>query len=28
MAGTFGAVVTKGGKQFILSNNHVLAETG
>jgi hypothetical protein len=28
MAGTFGAVVTKGGKQFILSNNHVLAENG
>jgi hypothetical protein len=28
MAGTFGAVVTKGGKRFILSNNHVLAENG
>ncbi|MCC6539233.1 MAG: hypothetical protein IT162_16900 [Bryobacterales bacterium] len=28
MAGTFGAVVNKGGKQFILSNNHVLAENG
>lgn len=28
MAGTFGAVVTKGGKKFILSNNHVLAENG
>jgi len=28
MAGTFGAVVTKGGKQFILSNNHVLSENG
>jgi hypothetical protein len=28
MAGTFGAVVAKGGKQFILSNNHVLAENG
>jgi hypothetical protein len=25
MAGTFGAVVLKGGKTFILSNNHVLA---
>ena len=25
MAGTFGAVVSKEGKQFILSNNHVLA---
>lgn len=28
MAGTFGAVVTKSGKRFILSNNHVLAENG
>lgn len=28
MAGTFGAVVSKGDKQFILSNNHVLAENG
>ena len=28
MAGTFSAVVTKGGKKFILSNNHVLAENG
>lgn len=28
MAGTFGAVVTKAGKRFILSNNHVLAENG
>lgn len=28
MAGTFGAVVIKGGKTFILSNNHVLAENG
>jgi hypothetical protein len=28
MAGTFGAVVTKDGKTFILSNNHVLAENG
>jgi hypothetical protein len=28
MAGTFGAVVSKGGKRFILSNNHVLAENG
>jgi len=28
MAGTFGAVVNKGGKRFILSNNHVLAENG
>jgi hypothetical protein len=28
MAGTFGAVVTKSGKSFILSNNHVLAENG
>ena len=28
MAGTCGAVVTKGGLQFILSNNHVLAENG
>jgi hypothetical protein len=28
MAGTFGAVVSKGGKNFILSNNHVLAENG
>lgn len=28
MAGTFGAVVTKSGKQYILSNNHVLAENG
>jgi hypothetical protein len=28
MAGTFGAVVAKGGKRFILSNNHVLAENG
>jgi hypothetical protein len=26
MAGTFGAVVQKGGKTFILSNNHVLAD--
>lgn len=26
MAGTFGAVVSKDGKKFILSNNHVLAE--
>ena len=26
MAGTFGAVVTKDGKRFILSNNHVLAD--
>jgi S1-C subfamily serine protease len=25
MAGTFGAVVTKGGRAYILSNNHVLA---
>ena len=25
MAGTFGAVVEAGGKQFVLSNNHVLA---
>lgn len=28
MAGTFGAVVMKNGKQFILSNNHVLAGNG
>lgn len=28
MAGTFGAVVSKGGKFFVLSNNHVLAENG
>lgn len=28
MAGTFGAVVEKGGRRFILSNNHVLAENG
>src|SRR5262245_45389152 len=28
MAGTFGAVVSKSGKRFILSNNHVLAENG
>jgi len=28
MAGTLGAIVTKGGKQFILSNNHVLSENG
>jgi hypothetical protein len=28
MAGTFGAVVSSGGKRFILSNNHVLAENG
>ena len=28
MAGTLGAVVTKSGKRFILSNNHVLAENG
>ena len=28
MAGTFGAVATKSGKRFILSNNHVLAENG
>jgi hypothetical protein len=28
MAGTFGAVVSKAGKQFLLSNNHVLAENG
>ena len=28
MAGTLGAVVTKNGKRFILSNNHVLAENG
>jgi hypothetical protein len=26
MAGTFGAVVKKGGKSFVLSNNHVLAD--
>jgi len=26
MAGTFGAVVTKGGKTYVLSNNHVLAD--
>ena len=28
MAGTFGAVVVRGGRRFILSNNHVLAENG
>jgi len=28
MAGTFGAVVTRSGKRYILSNNHVLAENG
>ncbi len=28
MAGTFGAVVAKGGVQYILSNNHVLSENG
>jgi hypothetical protein len=28
MAGTLGAVVTKDGKTFLLSNNHVLAENG
>ncbi len=28
MAGTFGAVVSKNGKRYILSNNHVLAENG
>jgi hypothetical protein len=28
MAGTFGALVTTGGKQYILSNNHVLADEG
>lgn len=28
MAGTLGAIVTKSGKRFILSNNHVLAENG
>jgi len=28
MAGTFGAVVSKSGNRFILSNNHVLAENG
>jgi len=26
MAGTFGAVVTKGGRSYVLSNNHVLAD--
>ena len=26
MAGTFGAVVRRGGKSFVLSNNHVLAD--
>jgi len=28
MAGTFGVVVKRDGKKFILSNNHVLAENG
>lgn len=28
MAGTFGAVVARGARRFILSNNHVLAENG
>lgn len=28
MAGTFGAVVSKGGNRFILSNNHVIAGVG
>ncbi len=28
MAGTLGAIVTRGGKRFLLSNNHVLAENG
>ena len=28
MAGTFGAIATKNGKRYILSNNHVLAENG
>lgn len=28
MAGTLGAIVRKGGKHFILSNNHVLSENG
>jgi hypothetical protein len=28
MAGTFGAVVTRSGKRYVLSNNHVLAENG
>lgn len=28
MAGTLGAIVTKGGKTYILSNNHVLSENG
>lgn len=27
-AGTFGAVVTKGGRHYILSNSHVLAKSG
>ncbi|MEP7101109.1 MAG: hypothetical protein ABI781_11405 [Burkholderiales bacterium] len=28
MAGTFGAIVSKGGKFYVLSNNHVLSENG
>jgi hypothetical protein len=28
MAGTLGAIVTKGGKTYMLSNNHVLSENG